>query len=472
MPQDVPGEMSRRELADTSSQLSFLSLHKEQPTDFAIAFSASAFTSGVVADVLTRNTLLTPISERQGLARWWETNSSDATKEIFATQRNGVEAARAVIANAEAEGVKAADAFLRSVDSLDNIGRHIARHDLHLTSPLRHRAEVLAKEVDSLTRILDAKPDRVGAEVERAIRTGSTELTPATRAILREYQDLVMREYKMVPEAAALRPEIHDAVSALRGESVRVSDEAVRMQQIPRRIEFLTNIMSHKPSDITAVLGNAAEVEAGTKLFETHSGIGQRLTRHIEIMAAGDAASAEVRLARTGLVKELAYGAKPLMPSAEYLQTGAGRVVKAFGLATISMGVGYGADSAIGKLFNLNNGDSQTAQPGARLAIDGCLVPALIMSELPTKFKLPAAAAAFAAGRASNLVSSNDFLSPGMATLLKPNQADTFLLGTAVMTPLGGRYKAAAIAGAIGVGRLVNYFAPEEKREEKSLLSL
>lgn len=66
-------------------------------------------------------------------------------------------------------------------------------------------------------------------------------------------------------------------------------------------------------------------------------------------------------------------------------------------------------------------------------------------------------------------------ISPGLSTLIQPNHADTSLTGAAVMAPLGGRYKAAAIGGALAIGRVVNYFlqsdneSPDRKIEPKSL---
>lgn len=72
--------------------------------------------------------------------------------------------------------------------------------------------------------------------------------------------------------------------------------------------------------------------------------------------------------------------------------------------------------------------------------------------------RLPLAATAFGAGRAANCITADTSLSPRMAKLLTPNHADSILTGAAVMAPISGRYKAAAIAGALVTGRVVSMF--------------
>lgn len=488
MPQEVPWEMSRWGPADNGSPLSLVNLHKESPTDFAISFSASALASGVIADALTHKTLMTPIADRQGITRWWESNSSAATQDLFATQRTARQQIWRLQRNAEVASVKTIGAFLDSADLLDSIAKNIhhrtwlRRSDPLLPAFLTRRATGLVNEADSLLLVFEAKPGAVGAQVERALARNPNELTPALRRLLVEYKSLVVptghnpslcrhTDWPFGSQAQVVRDELRQAAEDLLEESARVNEQLVRTKNIPATIEFLEKIRTLKPADIKAALGTTAEVNAGTKLFDVHSNVGLKLTEHIGKISDAEAALTELRLANAALKEDFALSTKALIPSSSYLQTDAGRVFKAFGLASISMGAGYGADAAIGELFNVNDSESRGLQSGARLAVDGCLVPALIMSDLPTKFKLPLAAAAFAAGRASSFVSTNDFLSPNMATLLKPNQADTFLVGTAVMTPLSGRYKAAAIAASIGVGRAVNHFLPEEANQEKSLLS-
>lgn len=121
------------------------------------------------------------------------------------------------------------------------------------------------------------------------------------------------------------------------------------------------------------------------------------------------------------------------------------------GLSCIFTAGGYGIDRAIaGQDFK------DTNSGGARLAVDGCLVPAFLLNDMPLKYRIPLAATAFGAGRARSAIASDFTLAPRWEHVLRPNQADTFLTGGAVMAPLGAKYKAFAIAGALAAGRAVN----------------
>lgn len=461
MPQDRPLDAERSEARPAEPRLSLVSLAREQAnarTEIDLFATAAGTGLGKMlvagaGDALTRHTLAAPIIQRSGVGEWWQKASSTKTQSVFLQERASiVECTRAVdFAEQVRDAVAAGHNAQRA--PLTEFGR--------VFKQASDAAGVLRAQSDSFTRIASARDAATAVrEIDRTLMDFGTSLGADDLKGLRNYKQLIAEGQFTGELAAAYRMEVCFTATDLERKAVALAGSSV--DGLKKQYVFLESLVPHAET-IVSELGTEREVRAGTKLFAREWPVGRALESYADYAVRLKNANAEIKAAQLNLETQLASGGEQLMPRGGH----GARLIRGVGLSTLSMATGYGVDLAIGKVFGIAGLEQRNN--GARFAVDGCLVPALIMSDLPARFKLPVAVAAFAASRANNFVSTTDFLSPNIAKVLKPNQADTYLLGAAVMAPLVGRYRAAAIASAVGIGRLVNYVAPEEKREQKSL---
>lgn len=235
---------------------------------------------------------------------------------------------------------------------------------------------------------------------------------------------------------------------------------SLESQTLEGRVKTLQQLAEAAPAGKSALktLGTPHQELFRYKQFASDSPVGKLVETAVAKGEAQALAKTELETARKALNSELALA--PRMHGVpEHFASNAGRkLIAGVGLSALSMSAGYGFDKEVAPALGLKNASDNGLSHGTRLAVDGCLVPAFLLSELPLKYKLPLAATAFSAGRGVNYVTAEASVSPGIAKLLMPNHADSLLTGAAVMAPIGGRYKAAAIAASLLPGRVVNMF--------------
>ena len=206
---------------------------------------------------------------------------------------------------------------------------------------------------------------------------------------------------------------------------------------------------------VEAASGTAEEVAAGNKLFINDSRAAIAARDYGYYSSQVEAQTTKLNQGKLNITSRLNPASLP-----EFGAPGA-ILYKTMGWSGLSTAAGYAADSLISSATGIEMVDRH-GNHGARLAIDGALVPAMIMSDVPMRYKAPLAVAAFAGGRAVSYFQANESISPRMSHLLQPTTSDTVLLGGAIMSPLSAKYKAAAIAAALVIGRAVNYaYSPE-----------
>lgn len=207
---------------------------------------------------------------------------------------------------------------------------------------------------------------------------------------------------------------------------------------------------------LVSTVGNYdMEMGAGEKLFIRGTKLGDLVEVTGKQLIEKEMTAGELAANRAVLARELEKSSRVFAP----VNPGAGnRLLLGLGIAGISTAAGYNFDRALAHALNRERPDDRADENAARLAVDGCLVPAFLLSDIPMRFRIPLVVTAFGAGRVGSFVNADNALSPELAKLLEPNHADTFLMGAAVMAPLSARYKAMGIVGALAAGRVVNLF--------------
>ncbi|MBX9724325.1 MAG: hypothetical protein K2X81_23150, partial [Candidatus Obscuribacterales bacterium] len=136
----------------------------------------------------------------------------------------------------------------------------------------------------------------------------------------------------------------------------------------------------------------------------------------------------------------------------------AGKALSGFaagaGISALSLGAGYALDSMSSKLLGYKT--PEFANPGQAM-IDGLAVPGILLSNMPTRFKIATAAGAFVVGRMANLVAGDSSLRT--SELLRPSPFDGALMTGAALAPVDSKTKALLIGGAFLAGRAYNEFA-------------
>lgn len=432
MPIDRFGESSNKE-SGVLSQLSLLTVVGEKTQTqtasnndlLALSFGASAAAVGASSDLLTNRVLQSIPKERAGTAEWWRNNASGATKELFAA---------------------------------------------HDTKLLKLRLDQGVTEVIHRTRVLDyadnaeqLRPHLAKAQADlAAFKTTPVTLAGATDIL--EAKTLgAVKPPTLLPHPkgiAAYYDAMEKPFSALSKGEVTPWHHSLEAQTLEGRVKTLQQLIDKPP------VGNAALKTLGTeteelyryKQFAKESPVGKLIETTVAKGEAKAVAAGEMEAARKALSTELALAPKMHGVPEQFASNAGRRLIAGVGLSALSMGAGYGFDKEIAPSFGLKSSADNQLSNGTRLAVDGCLVPAFLLSDIPLKYRLPLAATAFGAGRAANFITADTTLSPEMAKLLTPNHADSILTGAAVMAPIGGRYKAAAITGALVTGRVVNMF--------------
>lgn len=386
---------------------------------------------------------------------WWEHNGNAATRELMYDVRVAVQPKIFGVDRAlehkqvVAAQLEASDAALR------NMAPEVTPKVTQTWKQVQTHADAFKLEAQSIHRVLAAPEGKIPQEVARALKGNSEIITPDLRASLRSYSQLARSGEALGAAGLLDRNYLTGYARDFLDTSNQFRDMARSYEQQAAQAEFLANIERYDATAIRAQLGTRAEVAAGLKLIPSQSPLAASLRSHMDLLTTNGQASLRLAAAEKDLATQRALHHEPLLSVERGARLGGGRFLAGVGISAAAMGLGFGVDAALSKVLDTTAPSTDGKDGGSRLAIDGCLLPSVIMSELPTKYKLPLAATVFAAGRLAPLLPDNE--------LLKPSHTDAFLIPATVLSPLGGKYKAASIAAAVGVGRAVNYFTGSDK---------
>lgn len=425
----------------------------------ALAFGASYSASSTTSVLLRDRVLSTLPDHRSSSLQWFEKNASGVQREVFAQQKFALEPAVAAVKRADVFNTILYDDFAKTRESLNS---HLAvtKHRLRFFGNASGQA--LQGEASSLLRAATAGPDHALAATTRAVlRPGSHIAEKETVGALWSYRRLLAAGGYDTPRANQLRQTIIEGATKLEAQGLSPALKGAEVLALRQRQQVLEQfIKGPLPSKeaVLATVGTTEEVVRGQKLFVSASAEGRALTHFATKVEAATTTGAELSMAERALVAEHRQSIAGLAGKPDAIGAMAGRkFLTGFGLATLSTAGGYAFDHALAKELGIEIKDTDQSNR-TRLAVDGCLVPAFLLSELPAKLRIPLAVGAFGAGRASTFTSADNIMSPRAAELLKPNHADTVLLGLSIMAPLSGRYKALAMTGSLAAGRVVNLF--------------
>ncbi len=210
------------------------------------------------------------------------------------------------------------------------------------------------------------------------------------------------------------------------------------------------------PKSVEAVIGTAAEVNGGTKLFVAGTKEATTLTEYAKLNAAHTESTIAESVAKQNMERSNTM-------YQQALDTGPGSLgkraldgaSKGLLIAGGTLALGYGVDKLGSSIFGYKS--PETDGPG-RFLLDGVAVPAVLMSNMPSRYKFASAGVLFGMARASDYFAGTGQLSTGLSTsmLLRPNTADGILVTAAAMAPVDGKTKAILVGSALGVGRVVN----------------
>ena len=419
---------------------------------------AAGYTAvNAASDSLTRNTLQTLPAERQGLTKWWQANSSSAQQELFAAQEKGL--AR-YVTNASTARAMAVSAYENQLMVAKEIIPHTADLEARVSALEKASPATLKAEANGLTNMTWGTKERSLAEATKFLKSPNLMLhSPHTIDVVSAYRD-ALRAPNFYGESFRLTLDTAAKEMHLRADSILAREfDLERLRTQHQTLSELGSAGSRlEAKAVLRQIGTAREVYMGEKLFVYGSKLGDLVTKAAGALEQRQMTMGERAVNEGALLSEVEKSSKVLGSQAEHAASRAtGRLMTALGIAAFSTCVGGYTDYLLSQQLKVEMSDTRDRN-AARLAIDGCLVPAFLLSDVPLRYRIPLAATAFGVGRVANLLASNISLSPKMTELLRPNQADTFLIGGAVMAPLGARYKAMSIAGALATGRIVNMF--------------
>jgi hypothetical protein len=232
-------------------------------------------------------------------------------------------------------------------------------------------------------------------------------------------------------------------------------DDAAR-EIVLKQQAFLGNaVFVSNPAKVAGVIGTAEEVEAGKKLFVTGSKEAKVLSEFAKAAEENGKAGRAATLAEAGMEN----ARKELQQS---IETGAGTLggrtlrgaATGLGVAGLTLAAGYGMDYLGSRMF----GYKAPELDSTRLFFDGIAVPAVLLSNIPARYKFAIAGSAFIGARVADYASGTGQFSAAAeySKLLRPNLVDGVGITAAAMAPVDGKTKAALVGGAWLLGRAYN----------------
>lgn len=451
----------------------------------AVALGTTKVAIGVADDTLTRSILTKLPSEQTPLQQWWVKNSDAAHRELFTKHTNELAPLIKELHVADAKIQSGKAGMLETAAVLERIQKPLSdalgRGQWNGGAPeAAGRAKLYAAEAQSLTRVINASDHAALYEIKAALsRDTVASLSPKNVGALLEYKSAIQSADSVAMGAArnklgsiaefmqetALRYKEINALPDPFHKTHNLNNE-LDARYIWRQERYLMEVRGkttligspHPQMDVASIgnyIGTAEEVAAGRKLFINESRAAIAALDYGYYRSKVEVQTNKMHQAQLNINARLNPAALP-----EFGAPGT-NLYKAMGWAGLSTGAGYAVDSMFTAATGIEMVD-QHGNHGARLAIDGALVPSIVMAELPMRYKAPLAVAAFATGRATTYFQTNESSSPQLSNLLQPTTSDTVLLSGAIMSPLSAKYKALAMGAAFTVGRAINYAYPTE----------
>ena len=128
---------------------------------------------------------------------------------------------------------------------------------------------------------------------------------------------------------------------------------------------------------------------------------------------------------------------------------------KGLAVSGATLAAGYALDKLGASVFGYKQPETDGLK---RFMVDGVAVPAILLSDLPGRWKFFLGFSALASAHAAEAFGGTG-ASLQMSTLLRPNTCDGVLMTAAAMAPVDYKTKAMLLAGAWGVGRVYNEIA-------------
>lgn len=442
---------TRAEVAEWQKQASEVSLVGLTTDDLTASLSGAIYCGAALAVAGTwRDALSADAARRYNSPHesWWETNGDQRTREIFENQRRyaGNRNLHEALAQAQSRAQAAEETVqLRrgQVRSRVNLKPNL----LELLADNAETATRLGREAETLTYVANT-PYRLAALQTRRAIAGLQGSSTDILEVLRNYERLVNAGVSGENPAYLKAKNNIKALGLRAGSDYRYYRDVVAGQELwAREFEVARSIGKYTTADqVRALLGSEAEVRAGKKMVSAALPFGQDLQLYSDALDQKVSADKCHRGLENSMSTNRLAANKFAADKIGLLSHAGSSFCGGAVLSLSSMAAGIVADHALSYLLEISKPDLN-ANASARMLIDGALVPSLIGSDLPLKVRTPLIAAAFAAGRVATLIPEH--------SLLKTNSVDSFMIPFAVMSPLSPRYKAAAIASSIVVGRLI-----------------
>ncbi|MBY0547710.1 MAG: hypothetical protein K2W95_10475 [Candidatus Obscuribacterales bacterium] len=436
-------------------QLAMESLYKELvilPAAFGAGYAAVTSPS----ESLNRRVLQTIPEERTGLVKWWRENSSMAQREVFAAQESAVSRYLGNVEIAKGLDARATTDFTRN---LQELLPHTKALEVQTRAFAEANTSVISAESRSLEAMATSPKNFALAETKKFLTGPNLAIhNPGTIALVEAHQKALQSGIREIAESSTNRFLLKIHANDLAAYASNPSHRQYDLNWMRQQHATLTRLAEGKigGQDLLNTVGvNNMEMGAGEKLFIRGTKLGDLVEVTAKQLIEKEMTVGELAANKAALTRELEQSSRVFAQANHSAGT---NFLRALGVAGFSTAAGYNFDRALAHALNRERPDDRADENAARLAVDGCLVPAFILSDIPMKFRVPLVITAFGAGRIGSFVNADNTLSPELAKLLKPNQADTFLMGAAIMAPLGARYKAMGIVGALAAGRVVNLF--------------
>lgn len=427
-------------------------------------FGAGYAAVNTAAEPLNLRVLQTVPEERAALVKWWRNNSSQANREVFAAQE---QALSRVLSNTEIAKSLHATATADYIRTVEELLPHTKALGARVNAFAAAGSEVLRAEAESL-RIMASSPTNLAlAETKKFLSGPNLALHDArTIGLVQRHQNALQSGIREIQASSTWRMllNVHadDVAAYANNPRHRVHD----LQWLRHQHAMLGHLADGSGrvggKALLDSIGTAMEMGEGGKLFIRGTQLGDLVEVAGKQLVEKEMTAGELAANKAVLARELEQSSAVFAQSSKAfapLGPGAGsKLLTGLGVAGFSLAAGYNFDRALAHALGRERPDDRADENAARLAVDGCLVPAFLLSDIPMKFRVPLAVTAFGAGRVGSFVNADNALSPQLAAILKPNQADTLLMGAAIMAPLGARYKAIGIVGALAAGRVANLF--------------
>jgi hypothetical protein len=391
--------------------------------------------------------------QRNGLLRAWE-KISPAQKIVQERTDLFADAQKTFgIKNAAHAGIETELSLLKPIT--DHI-RVTANAEIGILEPIAKQNAILSQQksfLQSLGTVQDPAAIRrvIGARGANGVlfETGSVAATTLE-------QQALHLEARLARTAAVAAPDLTGAMAEVDAGMRAIAQQRTWLGVNHAKLDFLQKGLAGDPTTVKSFIGTADEVAAGTKLFVQGSDDAVKLMAYAEKQKLHALATAELDAARAGMSSaESRLLAAQKAGAAEahggLLGTSMKGLAKGMLISGATLATGYAFDTYL--MGNKNHMDG-----GGRFIMDGFVTPAILVSNMPMRYKLPMAALTFGGARAVDWWTG---YGSGVSTnmWLRPNVVDHVGVTASILAPIPTKYKPFAVLGTLALGRGYNYIA-------------